>query len=531
MYNIKNIFSHARAYFLGVLLLTPFFLYADVKDDDIRAFNPNIQREVLIIDSVHGYDLNPHTANYSSEAQILNGLYEGLFSYDPMTAEALPAAVKSFRVSRDRKTWTFVLKNDLKFSNGDAVEAKDVVRSWLTLLNPETKAPFASLLDCVKGAADYREGKAAAEAVDIRVKNSHTLAVRLNAPAEHLPKILCHHAFAITHVDKNVYSGPFVLAGQKSKELLLKKNTYYYDADKVALPAIRIINSEDLKENTFAFNTGKAQWVTGGIEPEKIYKRADIIVYPQFSTEFFFFKAHKEPWKNALMRQAALALFPREELRQNAAVPAKTFILPLSDYPKIYGEEIYETDEAEALLGEALDELSKTLRKGKPLLRLAIPDFDYMKQKAALIADALQKSGIDVFIETSPGHRYLQSLRENESDMFTYTWIGDFADPLAFLELFRSSSSLRETEWTSKVFDTLLDEAALITDSVERYKKLAEAEQLLLDEAVIFPVSHPVSLNAVDTEVLGGWFTNPQDIHPFKYLFFKDTSKQREGFI
>lgn len=518
----------------GLLLCVSSSPAEDIKSadgDNINAFNPDIQREAVIIDSAHNYDLNPHTANYSSEAQILNGLYEGLFSYDPVTAEPLPAAVKHFRISRDRKKWTFILRDDLKFSNGEPVEAKDVARSWLTLLNPETRAPFASLLDCVKGAAEYRNGEAPAGNVEIRVKNAYTLSVQLNTPAEHLPKILCHHAFAITHTDKNVYSGPFILEKRETAQLLLKKNAHYYDAKNVALPSIKIINGEDEKENTFAFNTGKVQWVTGNIEPEKIYRRSDIIVYPQFSTEFFFFKADKEPWNNTPMRQAVLAAFPQEDLRKNAAVAAKTLILPLRDYPEIFGTDEYDAEEAQDLLTDALAELPQTQGKKKPVLRLAVPDFDYMKQKAALIAETLQKSGIDVFIETSPSQRYLESLQHSDADMFTYTWIGDFADPLAFLELFRSSSSLRETEWTSKTFDALLDEAALITDTVERYKKLAEAEQLILDEAVIFPVSHPVSLNAVDTAVLGGWFTNPQDIHPFKYLFFKDTTEQREGFI
>lgn len=537
MYNIKHIFYPVSFFCRGFFLLIGASLYAAPQtgnSENVKIFNPAVQREAVIIDSIHNYDLNPHTANYSSEAQILNALYEGLFSYDPVTAEALPAAVKKFRVSRDRKTWTFTLRNDLKFSNGENIEAQDVLRSWLTLLNPATQAPFASLLDCVKGAQDYRNGKKEADAVEIRVKNAHTVSVQLNTPTEHFPKILCHHAFAITHTDKNVYSGPFIIERRKSKELLLKKNTHYYDADTVALPSIKIINSEDTDENTFAFNTGAVQWVTGGIDPEKVYKKTDIIVYPQFSTEFFFFKAHKKPWKNSLIRQAALAFFPADELRKNAAVPAKSLILPLNGYPEIYGREEYTPDEAEDLLTEALEELPEAERVKKPLLHLAIPDYDYMKKQSELIADTLKKNGIDIFIETSPPQRYLESLQDSEADMFTYTWIGDFADPLAFLELFRSSSSLRETSWTSKVFDALLDEAAVTTDPKDRYKKLAEAEQLLLDEAVIFPVSHPISFNAVDTEVLGGWFGNPQDIHPFKYLFFKEIESRegaREGFI
>ena len=176
------------------------------------------QKELVIIDSVHNYDLNPHTANYSSEAQILNGLYEGLFSYDPITLDAVPALAQSFRISRDKKIWTFTLQKDVFFSNGEPIEAKDVKRSWLTLLNPALNAPFASLFDCIQGAGEYRRGKASEKDVGITVKNAHTLELRLHTATEHLPKILCHHAFAVVYPQKNVFSGAFIL---KNEQLIL----------------------------------------------------------------------------------------------------------------------------------------------------------------------------------------------------------------------------------------------------------------------------------------------------------------------
>ena len=81
---------------------------------------------------------------------------------------------------------------------------------------------------------------------------------------------------------------------------------------------------------------------------------------------------------------------------------------------------------------------------------------------------------------------------------------------------------MRETEWHDKAFDTLLTEAASQENEQLRYAKLAEAEQLLLDESIVLPISHPVSINAVDLSVLNGWFSNALDIHPFKYLFFNE---------
>jgi oligopeptide transport system substrate-binding protein len=112
-------------------------------------------------------------------------------------------------------------------------------------------------------------------------------------------------------------------------------------------------------------------------------------------------------------------------------------------------------------------------------------------------------------------------IQEINADLFSYTWIGDFADPLAFLELFRSNSTLNVTNWKNSEFDKLLDEAALYSDE-NHSKILAQAEQLLLNQGLIIPIQHPVSLNIIDLNSIGGWSVNSFDIHPLKYLFKKE---------
>lgn len=537
MYSPAKFLFRAAAF----CMLTCFCAHAHETDDPgILLFNPAVQKELVIIDSSvnssRAYNLNPHTANYSSEAQILNGLYEGLFSYDPMTLEPLPALAETFRISRNQKTWTFTLRENAKFSNGETIKAEDVKRSWLALLRPGLRAPYASLLDCIAGAAAYRNGTGSAESVGITAKNKKTLVVRLEKPAKHFAKILCHHAFAVVHPDAKIFSGAFVLKKHDKEALLLEKNPFYYAAGEVALPAIRIITGTDKDENAFSFNTGKSPWVEGYVNVEKIYDKKNVAVYPEFGTEFFFFKASKAPWNNSRMRKAVLAAIPWEKLRQDAPVAAQTLIVPLQNYPKIYGVGEDDTEEDPDLFTQAASNSGKKRgakagrKERAPTLTLAVPDFDYTKKQAALIADSLKEAGIKVLIKPVAQERYLESIGDSKADLFTYTWIGDFADPLSFLELFRKDSSLRITDWQNEKFEALLEQAASAQDEKERYKKLAEAEQFLLDEALILPVSHPVSLNAVDTDVLGGWFVNALDIHPFKYLYFLEPVKI-EGII
>ncbi|MFI3257240.1 MAG: peptide ABC transporter substrate-binding protein [Spirochaetales bacterium] len=487
----------------------------------ILSFNASIQKELVIIDSVHNYDLNPHTASYSSESQVLNALYEGLFTYNPMTLEPIPAIAESFSISLDKTQWIFTLRQDAMFSNGERITADDVKNSWIALLDPNLHAPFASLFDCIKGVADYRTGKGELSDVGITAKNKTTLIVQLNTPTDYFSKILTHHAFAVVPSEKGVYSGAYTLKERTASGLVFEKSNTYYDAKNVAIPSIRIINDDDVRENTYLFNMGDVQWVTGGVNINNIYDDSSLYISAQFATEFIFFKAGNKPWDDPVLRNAVIAAMPWESLRNNL-VSAETLVLPIGDYPKVIGTVEQDIEYAKELLKEAGYDLADG--NDLPELTFAIPDGEYTRNMAMLISEALAEVGITVRIETTPTSRYLGTFDGWDADLFIYTWIGDFADPLSFLDLFRSDSSLRETEWVDSHYDSLLEQAAYAENPTERYKKLAEAEQYLLDEGIVLPISHPVSFNVVDTGVLGGWYPNALDIHPYKYLYFIETT-------
>jgi len=152
--------------FAVLLCMTPFFSQThDVPDTNISesdsnddAFfeaediDPALQHNFTIIVPVHEYDLNPHTASYSSESQILSSLYEGLFSYDPVTLEPKNALAVRYRISRNKKRWTFTLRKNAKFGDGSLITARDVCDAWLDLL-AEPRAPYSSMFHIIEGAA------------------------------------------------------------------------------------------------------------------------------------------------------------------------------------------------------------------------------------------------------------------------------------------------------------------------------------------------------------------------------------------
>ncbi len=477
-------------------------------------FNPENQREFVILTSHPNPDLNPHTASYNTEVQIINGLYEGLFSYDPLTLEPVPAICESYKLSRDKKTWTFVIKDNAVFSNGQKITSQTVKDSWIKLLKTPD-APYASLFDIVYGATDFMNGKITESELGIKIKDEKTLTVKLTNPAEHFINILCMQSFSVVTDEQNVFSGPFVLKEYKDEYILLEKNQNYWDANNVALPSIKILISENEEENTFLYNTGKIDWAMDMLTIKKVLKPQTIFLSTQFGTEYFFFKPLEEPWTNPTLRLALLSAIPWNEFQEKSLVKATSFIVPISDYPQIFGVPEYDLDSALELKKQAGFE-NQTLS-----LICAIQDSDYSMELAKKLQEAWKKIGVELVIQKTPANRYLKSISGWNAQLFTYSWVGDFADPVAFLELFRGNSSLNVSGWKDSTYDDLLMQASTLA-SEERLKKLSEAEQYLLDQGMIIPIAHSVSFNVVDTSYVKGWFENALNYHPLKYIYLEE---------
>lgn len=503
---------------LSVLFAAAALFSQDVPPESSVTAPDSVVQELSILTSLHNYDLNPHTASYTTEAELLTGLYEGLFSPDPVSLEPQYALATDYRLSRDKLRWTFTLRENAKFSDGTPITASVIRDSWLALL-AEKNAPYASLFDIVKGAKAYRTGTGSRDDVGITASDDKTLTVRLAEPAGHLPRLLCLNAFAAVSGKPDVYSGPFCCVIDTQGGFEFVKNPEYWDAANVKLEKIDIYQSDDIEENAFSFNTGAIDWISSSADVKKLLDKNAAQVTAEFATEYLFFKQHGGVWDNAELRNALLEAVPWDKLREGAFVPAPTFVYPLNNYPQVEGFSYSDAEEAANLMAEARKNAEIPADKIL-VLNFVITDTEYMAKQAQILCDAWKPLGVDVVVEKIASDKYLSSIDTSDGDLFSYTWIGDFADPLAFLELFRGDSTLNVAGWKNAEYDKLLSDAALYQDA-EHFKLLAKAEQLLLDSGMVLPVSHPVSLNIIDLSTVGGWAANSFDIHPLKYLFKK----------
>jgi len=480
---------------------------------------------------------NPVLAHTSTEIQVLTIMYESLLSNHPFTLEPVPGTAFKWDMSDDNLVYTFYLRDNAYYSNGDPVKAEDFRRTFIYNLDPASNAAYSVYLDVIKGAKDFREGKSKDPAsVGIRAVSDKVLEITLAKPASHFLKLLCLLNFAPIHSSYNgkknwdtestlITNGPFMIQERKPDQILFVKNKHYWDADQVKMDGILLRFFKDDKELAGEVNAGKIHWTNLNYCDYQTLDAASkekIVPNSMFATSFLFFVCKEKPWNDPRVRKGIAMLFPWKELRSQefSLYPTTKLVPEIPKYPEVKG---ISQNKAEAL--KLLEEAGFPKGAGLPPITILITKGGtfYADKIAAALKEAI---GIEVKYKEIESRDYFNELHKHEYTLSSYTWIGDFADPLAFLQMWTSYSNLNEALYSSTAYDKLIEESLAAT-GLDRYKKLAEAEELLLQEATILPIDHIAAFNIIEYDIIGGWFPNPLDFHPMKYIEFKDSRMNR----
>ena len=491
--------------------------------------------ELTVAFSQNEVELDFRKSYLASEAQLFTALYEGLFSYHPLTMEPVPAVAEKWELSDDKKRWTFTIRQNARYWNGDPVRAEDFRAAWISLLSPERESPYSSLFDVIEGAREYRTGLTKESAgVGVSVTDSRTLVVKLVSPAAFFPAMLCHHSFSPIHpsmVDKErwgpedgggaweppVSNGPFRITRMDDKAIVLAKTGRYWDERRVSLNRIILKYTESGDEAASLWNSGEARWISGDVNMDSLTDRSGIQVNAMFATHYYFIRSAEKPWNDHRVRRALSLALPWDEIRQGHFLPAKTLIYPIRGYPEIGGLEESNVEEAVNLLASA----GYPGGAGMPELVMRLTPSQEAARIGGLMATAWkERLGVPVRVEVIPYNRYFQSMRGSGYGVGSSTWIGDFADPYTFLQMWRRDSNLNDARHNDDEYEKLMEQS-MLEEGEKRLAVLAEAEKLLLDRGSVLPISYSPAINVVDTNELDGWYPNALDIHPFKYLEFK----------
>jgi len=510
------------------LLLAALALLTVVTALSAQEERPAEPREFVLVYSPKNLVLDPRHIYTTMESELSTGIYEGLLSYHPFSLEPVPAVASQWKISPDRKVYTFTLRENARFSNGDPVQAQDFRDSWLRVLEPGADAEYSFLFDIIKGARDYRLGREV-EDLGIRVISPTKLEVELERPASHFLKILCHMTFAPVHSSYRdregwdreetlIGNGPYYIYERTADELVLKKNQLYWDASRVELDSLRVRFMDDPAAISRGFNNGKIHW-SNNWDTELLLDRTKIVFNPLFATSYFFFVCADEPWGDERVRRALALLVPWDQIRNEDEVllPTSNLIPGIPRYPEVEGIERSNREEAFELLAQA----GYPGGRGLPEVVFKLPGDSESRRIAELMAAAWKEDlGLEVIFRSFPFEVYLEEVKKGDFTIGSATWIGDYADPLTFLQMWTTDSNLNDARFADEQFDSLI-QRSFAQEGQERYETLRESESVLLQEAVVLPISHTPAFNLIDLDKVEGWFPNVLNIHPLKYLRFR----------
>jgi len=499
-------------------------------DTHMAEVRPSVtdRNELTVVFSIHDMELDFRKSYLASEAQIFTGIYEGLFSYHPLSLEPVPALASRWELSGDKLQWTFTIRQSARYWNGDPVKAEDFRAAWLSVLEPGRNSPYSSLFDVIEGAHDYRNGIEKDPAkVGILVPDDRTLIVKLSSPASFFPAMLCHHSFSPIHpsmvnvkdwsANPPVSNGPFRITSMNESSIVLSKNDMYWDRRAVTLNRINIKFTESAEESTHMWNSGEARWIAGNVNLDDLTDRSGIQLNVMFATHYYYIRSEDKPWNDKRVRRAMALVLPWEEIRGGYYLPAETLIFPVAGYPEVKGISETDYEEARKLMSEA----GYADGEGMPELVIRLtPSPDAARIGGFMAVAWKEVLGLNVKVEVISYDRYFQSMKESGYIIGSSTWIGDFADPYTFLQMWRRDSNLNDARLNDDDYETLI-ERSMTEEGEVRMATLAEAEKLLLDRGVVLPIFYHPALNIIDTGEMEGWYPNALDIHPFKYLSFK----------
>ncbi len=493
--------------------------------------NPEKTFVIVLEESDDPILFDVHIASDANSLLVLGGLYEGLYGFDPQSSLPRFALAEKAEISADGLQWTFTLRNSLRFSNGDSLSAQSIVDSWIWLLSQAEKREnsfMASLLDVIKGAKAFRKGEINSSGVGIRATSPNTLVVQLVSPAPYLPSLLCNSAFAVIHPKNRqngyinspmniISSGAFILSSISGTDYTLQKNPWYWDYENTFSDYIRIEFQSGL-ELVLDYLEEGIDWSQAYIPSNFLKRIEDLHLNPEYSTGFFYFSSPTGPYADPRVRKALSLLIPWDSARKLSEPIFPTNRIIPSFSPVQEEERDWEQNDYHKAM-EYLQEAGFPRGENLPTLTMAIHRGSQLLETAHFIADIWSRElGITVVLDVVPLSIYSSIPSQSPYDFAYITWIGDFLDPFAFLNLWLSDSSYNLGNYDDNIYDSLIKDTFLSNNPTERMELIARAEKRLLTEAAVFPLSHGLSSNIVNTKRVFGWYDNPLNIHPLKYL-------------
>ena len=468
---------------------------------------------------------NPETIDPALNSAVDGGnmilhTFECLLTVD-QEGKLAPGQAESWETSEDGLTWTFHLRDGLKWSDGSALTANDFVYSWRRVCDPMVAAPYAeTVLGMVEGYADAIGGNL--EALGVEAPDDKTLVVHLSQPCSYFGSLAAFATLSpvqqatidangdgwAVNADTYITNGCFYISEWvPGSYIMCTKNPNYWNADAIKLDGIKFNLIEDPNASYSAYQTGEVLFIKD-VPTEEIPSlegNEEFYVDPIIGTYYLSLNTEREPFNDPKVRKALSLAIDREyvanTLMQGTYSPASNFMGPGwidTDGSQFIdnangGKPYIDTANHEANVEEAkqlLADAGYPDGAGFPAITYSTNDAGYHKVVAEYLQQAWAEIGVELQVDIVEWASFTPMRRNGDYDASRNGWVGDYSDPSNMLDLLYSSNGNNDGKFNNAEYDAAMDTSRTTLDAAERSAALHKAEDIIMNEAACVPVAY-----------------------------------------
>lgn len=475
--------------------------------------------------------VDPQIVEDVSGSEVVRDLFEGLYNQDA-EGNLVPGVALSHTANEARDVYTFTLRDNAKWSNGDPVVAGDFVYAWQRAVNPELASPYSWFMEltAIENAAEIIAGDKGIEELGVTAIDDHTLEVRLSASLPYFPQMMTHattfpthkatidaHGDAWTKPENIVSNGAFTLTEHVPNERSVRsKNPMYWDAENVILEktVALVINDENAALTRYlSGELDRTEMPSGQFPKMKAEYPEEAISFPRLCNYYYTFNLSEsgpEAFKDVNVRQALALAVDRKVITENILAggqpEAYTFTPGATagfEIPEVAMATMSQADrdaKAKELLAAA------GYDDANPLSFNLIYNTSEGHKKIAIALQQMwkQKLGVDVEIGNMEWKVFLETRGNQDFELARGAWCGDYNEASTFLDLLTSPSGYNDGKYSNAKVDELMEGAKTAENPQANYTMV---EQILADEMPIIPIYHYAGVYMMDSDV-GAWPVN-----------------------
>jgi oligopeptide transport system substrate-binding protein len=500
-----------------------------------RSTDPNAPKILLRGNGPDPDSVDPHRARSTESMQVLRDLFEGLTRLDHAAAP-IPGAAESWTMSDDGRVYTFKLRPNLRWSNGDPLVAEDYVAGLRRLVDPATASQYAQVIDVVANANDIVAGNKPVDSLGVAAPDPRTVIVSLASFAPYLPGLLAHPACSPLHrpsfqalderfarAGEQVSNGAFVLKEWLQGSFMrAERNRNYWNDAATRLDGVKYLQIPDESAELRAYRAGEMHITAvvprGQFDWIRANLAAELHVAPQMSTYYYGFNLDRPKSQDERVRRALSMVIDRERLANSVLrvgeLPAYGWVPP-----GVYNYQPQVFDYAAMPMPQRIAEARKLLAaagytREKPLdFELRYNNGEVHTKCAVAIASMWKEAlGVGARLAGVEFKSMVQDIDRRDVDLYRLSWVGDYNDPYTFLQYLKGGFGINLMHYASPAYDALLDSAAQQVNVAARRALLEQAERTALADHPLIPLYFYVNKHLVKPEVQG-WYDNVMNIY------------------